>query len=90
MAERRKPTKGDPKFIAGESGSGETVDHFGGRRSHHGNKPGGILGDPNAPNYDPTSGPSDHTMPAGQRGGDAEDKDIARGIAERTVPRKKA
>ena len=88
MAERDKPSKGNPVFKAGES-SGQLDDRFGGRRSHHGNKPGGTLGEAAAPDYDATSTARESTAPAGRRGGEAEDKDIARGIAEKTVaPRK--
>jgi hypothetical protein len=85
MADRDKPSKGNPVFKAGESGGGELGDRFGGRRSHHGNKPGGTLGEAHAPGYDPTSTARESTAPAGRRGGEAEDKDIARGIAEKTV-----
>lgn len=86
MAERNKPSKGEPVFKAGETGGGDLGERFGGRRSHHGNVPGGILGGPSSRDYDPTSTSPDSTAPAGGRGGEAEDKDIARGIAEATVP----
>jgi hypothetical protein len=85
MAERDKPSKGSPVSTAGESSSGKLGDRFGGRRSHHGNKPGGIIGEAHAPDYDPTSTARESTAPAGRRGGEAEDKDIAHGIAEKTV-----
>lgn len=89
MAERKRPPKGEPVFKAGETGGGPLGDRFGGRRSHHGNVPGGILGGPNAPDYDPTSTQRESTAPAGRRGGEAEDKDIAHGIAEATVDPKR-
>ena len=85
MPDRDKPTKGDPIFKAGETGGGDLGKRFGGRRSHHGNVPGGVLGGPDAPDYDPTSTQRDSTAPAGRRGGEAENKDLARGIAEATL-----
>jgi hypothetical protein len=85
MAERKKPSKGEPVFGAGETGGGELGDKFGGRRSHHGNKPGGTLGGAEPRNYDPTSAQRDSSAPAGRRGREAEDKDIAHGIVEGTL-----
>jgi hypothetical protein len=84
MAEERKPSKGEPVFRGGETGGGSLGEHFGGRRSHHGNKPGGTLGSAEDANYDPTL-----SQRSGQSG-EVEDKDIARGIAERTTdPRRR-
>jgi hypothetical protein len=88
MADEKKPTKGEPTFRAGETGGGDLSGRFGGKRSHHGNKPGGTLGG-DAPNYDPTFTDPAIGSPQGARGNRAESKDVARGIAERTVAKKR-